>query len=574
MGFATGFKTGYEAVSDTIREYERQKLKEGLRKLGPEAVSTAGNKYEILDKEGKVVGTGLVTPEMLGSAQGRGTSGLEAIEQAYATKFNPETGAYDPTYMTVRQLGPSYAARAGGKDIGMYETEAAARGASEPYNIGLTRQAAGLYEQAGLDAEARQMRGQARQAETAMSQLAMDKERLGFAAAEAKRAEEMQPLNIRKAEQTLKLGEQTLDINAIDMATKGFDLKDKQRTQELTKWISQNPNAPIKDIIGEATSLGLSQKSIGELVKQTIGIDEDMIKNSKLQIQKIIEGKSTDQILKEFQYNDLISPGTHYEKVVDKKGNVSLFLVDSNDNKRLSKTPDFTGSAGEVDSYLRSAAVSLPTALDFAMNLEKAKTDITAKKASTVKDLAYADAAGQRGLGGGRDKTPFAVKSQIDNAERTLELTNKALAEQPNNRDLQQRATMQKFELANMYRSQGIEIDPYKFAGVPSPKSAISASDIKTLSEAELGARVEASRRMFGDQYADEFSSYVQANRPAAKGEKGGLEKPSAKAEAAAPTEDTKKYIRSKNPRGGYLYEESPRGLTKKQYAEIDVGKK
>jgi hypothetical protein len=42
-------------------------------------------------------------------------------------------------------------------------------------------------------------------------------------------------------------------------------------------------------------------------------------------------------------------------------------------------------------------------------------------------------------------------------------------------------------------------------------------------------------------------------------------------AEPKAPVEDKKKYIRSKNPRGGWVYEESPRGLTKAQYAEIDA---
>jgi len=39
------------------------------------------------------------------------------------------------------------------------------------------------------------------------------------------------------------------------------------------------------------------------------------------------------------------------------------------------------------------------------------------------------------------------------------------------------------------------------------------------------------------------------------------------------PKEDTKKYIRRKNPRGGWIYEESSRGLTKAQYADIDKNK-
>lgn len=46
----------------------------------------------------------------------------------------------------------------------------------------------------------------------------------------------------------------------------------------------------------------------------------------------------------------------------------------------------------------------------------------------------------------------------------------------------------------------------------------------------------------------------------------GGLKKPS----AAAPSEDTTKYVRSPGARGGYTYTASPRGLTKAEYAEID----
>lgn len=61
------------------------------------------------------------------------------------------------------------------------------------------------------------------------------------------------------------------------------------------------------------------------------------------------------------------------------------------------------------------------------------------------------------------------------------------------------------------------------------------------------------------------YSSEQEAYTSFKNAKKPGSEKPS-----ALPVEDTKKYIRSKSPRGGYTYTESPRGLTKQQYAEMD----
>lgn len=67
-----------------------------------------------------------------------------------------------------------------------------------------------------------------------------------------------------------------------------------------------------------------------------------------------------------------------------------------------------------------------------------------------------------------------------------------------------------------------------------------------------------------GKFYADAKAARYAKAEPAPSA--GGLKKPS----AAAPSEDTTKYVRSPGPRGGYTYTASPRGLTKAEYAEID----
>lgn len=515
MGFATGFKTGYEAVSDTIREYERQKLKEGLRKLGPEATAVSGQGFEVIGPEGR--SEGLITPQP-------GVD-LEAIKQAYAS------GGY--TFRPTE--GPAFAARAGGKDIGMYVSEESARGAAEPYNIGLTRQAAGLYEQAGLDAEARQMRGQARQAESDLTRLGMEKTKLGYEAEKLGLAKEESARADKLAEARLISEGLTQEQAQLQIAREKRVANEQANMEKFTTYMQDNPNATRADLKAAAKNFGLTVDQQFNVVSRMTGMAEDDLKAFQADVKNTIKGKNLGELLNIHKNDSRFDDKTYFKQRKGPKGEVILDLIDQATGKTISS--ESFKDANLATAYLSKAALEPDQLAEWMLNIRGAEGKISLQKSQERENEARAAYLGRGGAGGGgRDKTPFAVKSQIDNAERTLELTNKALAEQPNNKDLQQRATMQKFELANLYRSQGIEIDPYKFAGVPPPKSAISSSDIKTLSEAELGARIEAARRMFGDQYADEFSSFVQANRPAAKVEKGGLEKPSAKTEAAAPS--------------------------------------
>lgn len=209
-------------------------------------------------------------------------------------------------------------------------------------------------------------------------------------AEQERRAAEKAPLELQNLAQNIASGK-------IDLETKGFALEDIKKVRSLTEWMSTNPNATTKDIFAEADRLKLSTKARSEVIQQLTGITQGELDLAKTQITKEISGMSRKQLLQAYRDNPNITPGAHYEEVLDNKGNISLYLVDTATGKRLTSKPDFSGSAAEVDKYLRTAAVAPDTLLDFTINLRKSQADIFSKQASGQRDLAYADYLGDKG---------------------------------------------------------------------------------------------------------------------------------------------------------------------------------
>ena len=373
MGFATGFRTGYDTVSDAVKEYERQKLREGLRKLGPEATAVSGQGFEVIGPEG--TSKGLITPQP-------GVD-LEAIKQAYAA------GGYEfrPTQ------GPAFAARAGGRDIGMYETEAAARGASEPYNIGLTRQAAGLYEQAGLDAEARQMRGQARQAETDMTRLGMEQERLGLAKAENTRADKL-------AEARL-LSEGLTQQQAELLIAKEKRLADEQTNMSnFNYFMRDNPNATRAQIKEAAKQSNLTLDQQFSVVTRMTGIAEDELKAFQAEVKNTIKGKSLGELLTIHKNDSRFDDKTYYNQRKGPKGQVILDLVDQATGKTI-RSESFD-DANIATAYLSKAALEPDQLAEWMLGIRGAEGKISLQKSQEKENDARAAYLRSGGAGGGR----------------------------------------------------------------------------------------------------------------------------------------------------------------------------
>lgn len=99
-------------------------------------------------------------------------------------------------------------------------------------------------------------------------------------------------------------------------------------------------------------------------------------------------------------------------------------------------------------------------------------------------------------------------------------------------------------------------------------KKAARDNGVKLVTGEENGRLVLKYQGVDGQYYDD-----VEKARYAKPAKTGGLNTSGAGTANTVNTEPEKKYVRSKSVRGGYTYTESPRGLTRSQYAEIDAQK-
>jgi hypothetical protein len=251
----------------------------------------------------------------------------------------------------------------------------------------------------GLTPQARDAALMSRYADIISREDPIEGMKLRTMAAQEARAAEESPLRLQNLRQQIATGQ-------IDLETKGFALQDLKATRSLTDFMAANPNASTKDIFAKADELKMSPKARGEIIQQLTGVSQGELDLAKTQITKQISGLDRKQLLQAHKDNPNITPGAHYEEAVDKKGNISLYLVDTNTGQRLTDKPDFVGSAAEVDKYLRTAATAPETLLDYTMNLKKTQADILSKQAGAAKDFA---AAQYYGAGGGLGKSSFEV---------------------------------------------------------------------------------------------------------------------------------------------------------------------
>ena len=88
----------------------------------------------------------------------------------------------------------------------------------------------------------------------------------------------------------------------------------------------------------------------------------------------------------------MLDPGRHFEVLRDKKGAVTLQMVDSATGKPIG-APAFTGSEAEATKYLYTAASAPETLAEYAASTAKAKLDATKTQSEIDKNQALGAAA-------------------------------------------------------------------------------------------------------------------------------------------------------------------------------------
>ena len=349
MGFASGFRAGYDVVSAAEERRRKEELRKGLQRESARFTPTeVASGEEAL--RGFREGTAQTDTFTIPNADGSGglTVTPAQYEQMYLSDLQNRPAGYTVEQAVVPELGGR-----------QYETLAAAEQAVAP------SRAAGLanvYRQAGDVAEAEQLMGLSRGAQLQNLQISA-----------AQRTEE-DALKVRTAtEQIAKLGRLPTLAEIRTIASKNnLSLEQQNQLGESLTSIASQDNAlklqtateqiaalgrppTLKEVrqIASANSLSLDQQfKLGENVT---GIASQDAKELEIDIKKKIKGKGLDALLKIHKDDPTFDDNSFFEKSVDKDGKITI-TQKSNDGAIIG-SQSFP-SAEAATKYLNQAAIA------------------------------------------------------------------------------------------------------------------------------------------------------------------------------------------------------------------------
>ena len=359
MGFASGFQAGSSAVERGLKMRDEEKLKEELAKINADPESF--NDY---------------TPAQQQQIQGLQASGAYDVEAIPGAQGQPPTLNYAPRQgLDLQGDMPGGSIQISPQPVQRYAGQTTAGQFSPDQREGLRARAI---------ARAVMSSGDYRGGAALMAD-----------ATRAEREAKEAPLRLRGLENQIALSGQQIESGNYDIATKKRTQEANVRTDAFSTWQSQNPNATSADMFREARRLGMPPEEQFKIASNVTGLKEQSLKNNELVIKEMVQNKSLDQLSALHKDNDLIDPGSHFEVLRSKSGQVTLQRVDSKTGKALGG-PTFTGSEAEATRYLYQAATAPESIVDFTTTLEKTKAAIAASKATLTNALAQAGVANAR----------------------------------------------------------------------------------------------------------------------------------------------------------------------------------
>ena len=381
MGFAAGFQVGQQAVERAEQRKREEELRRGL--------SAEAGRYNVTEG---AYGPGL--QENITQLQG-----LREQDPAQAAAYDQAIGE-----LTRRQslTAPDYSVASGAKN---YDTRQEARQAAAPMR---TEGLAGVYRQAGMidkadELEARafdQQRGIAREAR----EVAAEADRV------SRRPLELQDLQTRTAAGKLGLTriQQEIDTGALTLA-------DKQRAATAAKNMdnfnvafgeanavaqAEGRTLSPREISDLAKANKLSYKQENELIASQVGRTEAEVKQFRLDVEKLTQGKSHDQLIDLHKNDKRFGDGMHFVSEVDKKTGKHVLARVNEATGQVEERLPFKSKA-EATAYLMEEARNPANAAIWLQNYQKGAAGIAAQEASAQKDKALAGLYNQGGAGKG-----------------------------------------------------------------------------------------------------------------------------------------------------------------------------
>lgn len=219
----------------------------------------------------------------------------------------------------------------------------------------------------------------------AMAEGLSDPRQRQAALAEATRAEretEEAPLRRQALETQVEAGRLSLDRTRQELTAGERTAAAAKRTDDFNAWRSENPGADFGALTAKAQELGMGVDEQFKLASNLTGIGEQEFKMSQQRIQKLVQNKGLDGLLKAHKESNDLDPTSHFEVTRGKGGQVSLNRVDTATGQIIQPNV-FSGNEAETTAYLNKAAMDPATIIDYTMNLEKTKLAMDKDRAST-----------------------------------------------------------------------------------------------------------------------------------------------------------------------------------------------
>ena len=381
-----------------------------------------------------------------------------------------------------------------------------------------------------------------------------------------------------RAEKTFELQTQLTDYQIRAVARSEKEATELEKLSDAaSKFLAENPAATPRDIVDYVVkTVKPSAGALNKYVSQVAQVDESELKLLNNKIERQIRGQSLSGLIKIFNEDPDYDPNTNIVQEKGPKGEVIIKVVDAKDPRKILESYSFKDETIARD-YLIQTAKNPGTQASWLRTMQLQEDQGVYYRAKAER---YA--AGY-GLGQRRDYTNVERNQEIagliryrDSAAREADRLREDVNNmRPNDRNYAQ--TVARYNAADaLVQKLDRDIQDLRSGGGltrgggAAPKR-YSIGDIEEATTTD-GKKVKV-KLVRGDGSREEDWEVLAPSSTKAE-PKAEAEVKTAPAKEEPPKKDTTKYIREKSPRGTYTYTESPRGLTKEQWAQLDEEKK
>lgn len=361
MGWASGFQAGSQVAKQALDTYNQVKLQQGLGAAfaKPETsqgyTAEDGKRLEELAKAGYDI-VPQYSPAAEGQTQGLFT-GYQAVPKAGVASFDASGGGAVEAPINI---GLQQVQDYGGQRVAGQFDPNVLRGLQ-------MREAARVLGASGDPVRAAQLEADAVRMER-----------------EAKEA----PLRLKGLEQQVALGGQQLETGTLTLAEKKLQAEAAERMNKFNVSFgeanalaaSEGRTLGAADIANLAKQNKLDFKQENELISSFVGRGESEVKQFRLDVEKLTQGKGLEQLLDLHKNDKRFGDGVHFVQEVDKKtGGFVLARVNEATGQIEERLP--FKSKAEATAYLREEAVNPANAAVWLQNYKKTETGIEANRA-------------------------------------------------------------------------------------------------------------------------------------------------------------------------------------------------